>query len=53
MIPTAIALEIVLESLKLANKIIDGIPEDVREEQARQIWNDWKKVIAFLQGEKA
>lgn len=50
--PPIVVLEIILESLKLANKIIDGIPEDVREEQSRQIWEDWKKLIAFLRGEK-
>lgn len=50
--PPAIVLEIILEGLKFANKVIDGIPENVRREQSQQIWDDWKKFLAFIEGAK-
>jgi hypothetical protein len=51
--PPVAILEIIRLSLELAIKIIDGIPEDVRQEQARQIWEDHKKLMAFIRGDKA
>jgi hypothetical protein len=47
---TPAILEIIRLSLELANKIIDGIPVDVRQEQARKMWDDHQAAMAFWRG---